>query len=273
MRPPRGPGSILAVTLPTPELPAGCTCVTEVPFPGFPALVHPYWGRRFPWLVQGTTVRGTEPRPFDLGLFSGASPARVVLDAWEELRRGVRMERTVHARQVHGSRVLYHGHAEPGLYLAEACDGHATDVPGILLAVTVADCVPVFLVASDTRGTALLHAGWRGVAAGILEEGLDTLGALTEEDRSGVHLHLGPAICGRCYEVGPEVFRALDLPEPPGPTPVDLRAVLAHRAVRAGVSPEQVTVSSHCTRCGEAGLFSHRGGNRERQAAFLGSRP
>ena len=119
----------------------------------------------------------------------------------------------------------------------------------------------------------LLHAGWRGAAAGILERGLEVLGERAGSRPEEVLLHLGPAICATCYEVGPEVFAALDLAIPEGPTPVDLRGALGVRAVARGVREENVSVSAHCTLCGSAGLFSHGGGNSERQAAFLGVRP
>ena len=68
------------------------------------------------------------------------------------------------------------------------------------------------------------------------------------------------------------MFEALEQPVPANPTPIDLRAVLAQRAVDAGVAQDQITVSEHCTRCGESGLFSHRGGDRERQVGYIGIR-
>lgn len=85
-------------------------------------------------------------------------------------------------------------------------------------------------------------------------------------------MHLGPAICGSCYEVGPEVFGALGLPTPDGPTPLDLRAALAERAAAEGVPSTSITVSGHCTRCTDSGLFSHRGGDAGRQVGYLGLR-
>ncbi len=86
-------------------------------------------------------------------------------------------------------------------------------------------------------------------------------------------VHLGPAICGACYEVGPEVFEALGKPAPPSPAPVDVREVLVSQAQAIGVPEAHVSVSNDCTLCGESGFFSHRGGRPERQAAVLGVRP
>jgi len=227
---------------------------------------------RFPWLVQGTTTRWSGSREFDLGLFSGASPGNRVHDHWDRLLARTKMPCSVHARQIHEADVSLHRAVERGLTIARPCDGHVTDEPGVLLAVATADCVPIFAVSPDPRAVSVLHAGWRGTAAGVLERGLDVLGDELGASRSDLHLHLGPAICGRCYEVGSEVFAALGEPFPGAPTPIDLRRILAQRAVAAGVPPAHVTVSTHCTRCTDSGLFSHRGGDAARQVGYVGIR-
>jgi len=247
--------------------------------PRVPALVHPEWAEALPWLVQGTTTRGAEPafdqhQPFDLGLFSDGSSGDAVRANWSRLLAATGMRTALHARQVHGAEVRRHGDSGPksavGLRIVGDCDGHATSEPGVLLAVSAADCVPIFVVDPEERSVAVLHAGWRGAAAGMLERGLDAVAGDAAPSR--LLLHLGPAICGRCYEVGPEVFQALGLPRPEGPKLLDLRDVLARRALARGVSPTNLTVSEHCTRCTGSGLFSHRGGDRGRQVGYLGIR-
>ena len=247
----------------------------EVLDPETDALVHAGWVSRLPWLVQGTTTRGAEAEPNDFALFGGEEDRPAVRRRWSALASGAAVTRAVHARQVHESVVRLHTavpfDADRLPLLVEPCDGHATADRDLMLAVTVADCVPAFLVAPAQRAIAVLHAGWRGVAAGVLEAGLDALAGLGAEPE-GLLLHLGPSICGRCYEVGPEVFAALGLPAPELPRPLDLRAVLAHRAVTAGVVPHGISVSAHCTRCTESGLFSHRGGDAQRQLGFLAVR-
>lgn len=236
-----------------------------------PALVHDGWAEDFPWLVQGTTTRGSETGGFDLRLF-GPAPAGEVLGRWGALAEALEMRGVVHARQVHGVRVHLHGEAHDGLRLASPADGHATRSPGLLLTVGTADCVPVFLVDAATRWVAMVHAGWRGTAAGILEATVELFRRRAGLSPEGLHLHLGPSICGGCYEVGPEVHRALGLSEPPGPTPIDLRAVLARRGVAAGVQGAQITRSGHCTKCGPGPFYSHRGGDAGRQVGFMGVR-
>lgn len=234
-----------------------------------PLWTHPEWRERFPWLIQGITGSGAEERPFDLALFGRGRPHEV-MERWWSLGRAVGAHRIVHGHQVHGAVVRVHDDGPAGLHVFPATDGHVTRASGVVLAVSVADCVPVALVDPARRAVALLHAGWRGVAAGILERGLAVMEERLLARADELHVHLGPAICGRCYEVGPEVHRGLGLPEPSAPEPLDLRAVAAERALAAGVRPDRLTVSTWCTRCGDSPFFSHRGGRPERQVAFLG---
>lgn len=236
-----------------------------------PILQHPEWAGRFPWLVQGTTARG-EAEDFDLRL-SGTAPIGASLARWRLLRESLGYSRVVCAGQVHGTRVLRHQHEGPaGLIIAEAADGHATTLPDLLLAASVADCIPVSIIDPEQRAIALLHAGWRGVAAGIIAEGMASLRELAGSSTADLHLHLGPAICGGCYEVGPEVYAALGLEPPAGNTPIDLRAIAARQALELGVAESKMTISAHCTRCQDSPFFSHRAGSLLRQVGVLGIR-
>ena len=254
-----------------PILPPQPRGVADARLPGeLPLFTVEEWQSRFPWLFQATTGTGAAGDPFDLSFF-GNSRAGRVMERWRALREATGFDRVVHARQVHEAAVLVHSETAPGTTLRDDADGHVTAACGVLLAVSVADCVPVFVVDAKARTVALLHAGWRGAAAGILEQGLRTLQRVTCLGLNDVHVHLGPAICGNCYEVGPEVFHALGLPMPDRNAPIDLRAALADRALAAGVPANNITVSSHCTRCG-SGFFSHRRGDRERQMGLLGVR-
>lgn len=250
----------------TPQLPPGVRRLRERPAGGdVPLHVLGEWTERFPWLVHGATGRGDDGS-FDLGLF-GEEPVGQVLARWRALREATGTPAAVHALQVHGPIVRTHDSPAAGLHVLEGVDGHVTGEPGLLLAVAIADCVPISLVDESRRRVALLHGGWRGTAAGIIEAGLDSLGG----DPGDLHAHLGPAICGDCYEVGPEVHEGLGLPTPERNMPVDLRAVQSRQLLAAGLAPDRVTVSVHCTRCGE-GFFSHRGGSTGRQMGVLGIR-
>jgi len=225
------------------------------------------------YLLAGTTTRrGNSPGgggvAQDFRLF-GSAPAGEVLGRWEALLHLPGVTGAVHSRQIHGADVRFHRDPGPGLHITPPGDGHATRTLGLLLTVGLADCVPVFLSVDGGKGIALLHAGWRGVAAGILERGIRLLGERLDVAPEAISLHLGPGICAACYEVGPEVHRGLGIPEPKGPALLDLPGVLASRGVEAGVEEGRVTRSTHCTRCGPAPLFSHRRGDVGRHIAFL----
>lgn len=238
-----------------------------------PLWVHPEWRVAFPWLAQGTTGRGGGEEPFDLGL-AGAQPVGKALDRWRALLAHAGLSTVAHSRQVHGPEIWVHtGGCAPGVLVMDRFDGHLTARPGLLLSVGVADCVPVSVIDPGRRAVALLHSGWRGTAAGITERGIRLL-VEGGSDASGLWLHCGPAICGRCYEVGPEVHAALhpDRDPPAGPAPIDVRGAIAGRAQRLGLHPDRVTVSAHCTRCGPPDFFSHRGGSSARQMGVLGIR-
>jgi YfiH family protein len=249
--------------------------IAEVESPGeVPLWVHPEWAERFSWLVQGTTGAGPETDPFDLGL-SGSQPVGRVLERWRKLRVAAGAEGVVHARQVHGADIWMHRErGAPAIQVMDGWDGHLTALPGLLLAVSVADCVPVSVVDARRRAVALLHSGWKGTAAGITERALGILSGSFGSEPPDLWLHCGPAICGECYEVGAEVHAAVHpgRTPPPSPTPIDLRAAIAERALRAGIPREQVTLSTHCTRCGPGRFFSHRGGSPARQMGVLGVR-
>lgn len=260
--------------VPSQEQQRGARVVTEVSVPGAPPRVeHPGWRDDMPWLAQGTTARAPDGAPYDMGLF-GAMPVRDAMVRWTALRSATDCPRAVHSRQVHRAAIAPHDRGGPGLFAGDGHDGHVTATPGLLLTVSTADCVPAFLVDAERRAVALVHAGWRGAAGGVLEAGIAALaaGGSRPED---LLLHLGPAICGACYEVGPEVFDALGEPVPSAPATVDLRAVLERRALVAGLRGDRITTSAHCTRCEAAGrreFHSHRAGDPERQIAYLGLR-
>jgi hypothetical protein len=251
-----------------PTAPPGVRQVREVPAADGALWVQPEWRARFPWLVQGTTGRAGEGG--DLGLF-GTVPTAEAQARWRTLRERTGMKGAAHARQVHGARVLWHGAPVAGVLVADDADGHATPVPGLLLTVSVADCVPISILDPGRRALALLHGGWRGVAGGILEAGMACLRERAGSGVDALELHCGPAICGRCYQVGPEVAAALGM-EADGPVQLDLRAAIAARATAAGIDPARITLSGHCTRCGDGAFWSHRAGCRERQLGVLGIR-
>lgn len=235
--------------------------------PDVPALELADWKHRF-GLRAGITTRA---HGYNLGL-STPEAAAVVTERWRAFATVMRPQfpSIVVGMQVHGQAVAIHDQVPPGWLIRESVDGHVTRQRGLLLCVSVADCVPVYL-AHPTSGTvALLHAGWRGIAGGMLEAGLGALQEASGGMPSEFVMHCGVAICGSCYEVGPEVLGALDDTGASGPGLLDLRKHLAGRARAAGVGA--VSTSPWCSAHHPDRFFSHRrsGGADGRMVAYLG---
>jgi hypothetical protein len=203
----------------------------------------------------------------DYGLGDGTPPAAAIT-RWVALQAELApiAPRLASAKQVHGSKILEHGAGSAeGWVRHDGADGHITFAPGVALAVQIADCVPVFL-AHPSGAVALLHAGWRGTAAGIVKKGISRM---VEQglDAADLKVHFGPAICGRCYEVGPDTFEQLTGWQTIRNRNVDLRALLSEQAKELGV--RQLSASPHCTKCDNDRFFSHRAGDSGRQVAVI----
>jgi polyphenol oxidase len=206
----------------------------------------------------------------DAGTFglTSSEPVGEVMGRWSALQRELweRARKLVSIRQVHGTRVLVHtGGWEGWLRAGEEADGHIAAERGIALAVGIADCVPVF-IAHPSGIVALLHSGWRGTAARVTTEAIAALaryGLAPDE----LAMHLGPAICGRCYEVSADVREQLTGQPATRPGNVDLRSLIAEHATEMGV--QKITVSSSCTRCDNDRFFSHRAGDAGRQIGVI----
>jgi hypothetical protein len=224
-------------------------------------------------VVAGVTYRGGADAPFDLGL-AGGEPKGATANRWRLLQAEFPdFPAVAVGLQVHGTSIRWHDSAS-GLTILPGVDGHGTSRPGILLAVTVADCTPVYVLDRASGSILLLHAGWRGLAGGILEAGIRLLQARVGAAVENLLMHCGVGICGDCYEVGDEVFQACGVAAPEsGKGRIDLRAVLRERARSAGVV--SVSTSPHCTAHQASLFFSHRasGGRSGRMVAYLGIRP
>lgn len=171
------------------------------------------------------------------------------------------------AKQVHSAQVL--PAAAPGLQ-GEG-DALISEHEGLALCVVTADCVPVLLAGPD--GLAAVHAGWRGIAGGVIPA---TLANRTGLDRWTAWV--GPAIGACCYEVGPEVAEQIAaasdssvvLSRGPGQQPhLDLHAAVRHQLTAAGVG--EVICVPGCTRCDSERLWSYRreGARAGRNHAFI----
>jgi len=205
----------------------------------------------------------------DAGTFSLSStePVNEVMSRWTAIQRDLAdvAHRLVSIRQVHGDRILVHTGGWEGWLRSGEADGHIASERGSASAVAIADCVPVF-IAHPSGIVALLHSGWRGTAARITSKAIEAFERY-EFPAGELAVHLGPAICGRCYEVSAEVREQLTGQPTTRPGNVDLRSLIAEQASTAGVT--RLTVSAFCTLCDNDRFFSHRAGDAGRQIAVI----
>lgn len=196
---------------------------------------------------------------------SGNDPVGEVMGRWTALLTDTGARGICVAPQIHGDRVLPHVSAWEGILRTQPADGHATQERGLALAVTVADCAPVFL-AHPSGAIAIVHSGWRGTEARIIDQAIRLLGrvGLSPDE---LRVHIGPAICGRCYEVSADVRSRLTGETANRPGNVDIRSLIADQAREAGVT--SISMSSSCTRCDNDAFFSHRAGDAGRQLAVI----
>jgi len=168
---------------------------------------------------------------------------------------GLDPHRLATAGQVHGRTVAHVEH--PGQH--PDCDALVTTTPGIALAVTAADCLPILYAAPGAVAAA--HSGWRGAAAGAPEVALAALCAAAGTEPDAVSIHLGPAIRGCCYQVGPDVaarFPAAAIRPAGEGLHLDLPTATRLRLLAAGASAEAIHDTGACTACEPDWYFSHR---------------
>jgi polyphenol oxidase len=280
--------------------------------------------KELPWLVHGFSTRaGGFSRTFrrgdlNLGFTKDDSRATVERNRAEFLRSLGAVSRSrgaakgakafwplITLRQVH-SDMIRRVDSIPDEPLAG--DGLITVMPGVLLAIQTADCLPVMIVDTKRRAVGVFHAGWRGTVKRIVEKGVGEMvrcfGSRTKDMRAAI----GPGIQGCCYEVGEEVrtkfesqfsygaslFREVKDSDPvrekypllfltaraPGhselPKKIFLDLVEANRQqlIAAGVPKKNIEASPLCTSCHPQTLFSYRAekGKTGRMMAVAGIR-
>jgi YfiH family protein len=176
------------------------------------------------------------------------------------------------AGQVHGSKIKVA--TEAGLY--PGYDGLVTRVPGLLLCISAADCAAVLLTDAEARVIGACHSGWRGTVANISGKTVVAMAEMGSEP-SRLKAYISPCISMANFEVGPEVAAQFDetfvhhLPDEPKPR-VDLKAVIASQLEEAGVVPQNIEISPHCTMGETDTFFSYRAENglTGRMMGFIG---
>ena len=230
-----------------------------------------------------TRLGGTSPAPFDslnLGNPNGCDAQDSYDRIWENYRLLQAAARCAggelcHVHQVHGAAVVP---VRAGESFDTSCKADALvgGDPARVLSVRVADCVPVLLAGGDGRTVAAVHAGWRGVVAGVVPAALEQLNG----SGGGAVAAVGPCIGHEAFEVGPEVLDAFQAAfgasapvrrRPDGKGSVDLREAVRLQLVAAGVAADRIDVSDRCSYRDADEFFSHRreNGVTGRMAAII----
>ena len=237
-------------------------------------------------VVHGFTTRAggvsTGPwGPLNLARRAG-EPDQILFENWDRVAGvlGLSARDVAIVSQVHGATVVKVTEPSGPLTTQGEADAMWTDRPGVLLGVRVADCVPVLL--AGPGGVAVAHAGWRGVASGVVQAAIDALCDGVDCSPGEVCAAVGPHISGAVYEVGDEVVDGLASsgldPEifvregSRGRPHVDLGAAVAAQLAAAGIGRTR-----HLGGCSytESRFHSHRrdGGSSGRMAGVIARRP
>lgn len=203
---------------------------------------------------------------------------------------GVDADRLVVANQTHSASAARVAEADAGAGAIEHgtsipdTDALITDVPGITLALSFADCACVFLLDPVNRAIGAVHAGWKGTALGITREAVR---AMTREFRSWpdqLLAAIGPCICRHCYDVGEDVANEITRafgsdqrvlsPSAAGKWRLDLKTANLQLLREAGLPESGIAISDECTSCNAGEFFSYRrDGDTGRMGGWIALRP
>ena len=201
---------------------------------------------------------------------------------------GFSADQMIFTRQTHTSRVMVAGKEHLGCGFSrertyDNVDGLVTDVPGAVLVVFTADCVPVFLADPVKRAVGAIHSGWRGTVADIEGEAVRIMKEAFNSSPSDLIAAIGPSICMDCYEVDEDVIarfrqafpenlhQQLFYAKPDGKYQLDLWEACRQNLLQAGLQAEKISMPDLCTACNSSLLFSHRAskGKRGSLAGFI----
>lgn len=199
---------------------------------------------------------------------------------------GADPERLAFSKQVHGDGVRIITPADVGKGLDRPVDYEAdalvTDVPGAVLTIFTADCLPILLYDPVRRVAAAAHAGWRGTAMGVVTRTVERMAECYGCKQEDILAAIGPGISKCCFETHEDVpnamteslgASALQFIEalPTGKFRLDLKGLNAKRLEAAGLLPEHIAVCTDCTACLPDKYWSHRvtHGERGSQAALI----
>jgi len=224
-----------------------------------------------------TTLRhgaGHSPPPFDHFNLGGKDDTQdnIARNRAELIERFALPSPPCWLNQVHGTGVYRFDASETK---SPEADAAVTSQPGVVLAVLTADCLPVVFAARDGNEIAAAHAGWRGLAAGILERTVEAM----ETPARDVLAWLGPAAGPEQYEIGKEVFAAFTTHNRlateaftatrPGHWRVDLYTLARQRLQAVGINAQHIYGGGLCTISDPQRFYSHRREARTGRMATL----
>lgn len=227
---------------------------------------------RFPSIVSGLSTRNggvSEVFGMNTSFHIGDTAANV-----EENRKrffktlGISPDNLVSARQCHSTNIAV---VRKG-GIADNTDALITDVPGVWLSVSVADCVPVLIADPGKRVVAAVHAGWRGSAGHIVEKTVSLLHRKFECDAKDLFAYIGPSAGSCCYEVGKEVaeqFSSRVVTERRGRVFLDLKHENLNQLHDSGLKGSSIEVTADCTICRDDIYHSYRR-DKDRSGRMMG---
>lgn len=231
-------------------------------------------------VVAFTTERGVvDPRDsyssFNCCYYTG-DDERHVQKCREELCReiGVSDDALVLPRQIHGTEVFIvdtgfmRQSAEVKRERLQGIDAIVTNMPGVVVGVFTADCVPMLFWEPKVRIVGVAHGGWKGTAAGIAHTTIDAMERLGA-DVNEIRVTFGPAICQHCFEVGEEVVETYEMGgfdmnricrrnHDTGKAHIDLVEANVELLLKKGIAEDHITKSDLCTKCHPDEFFSAR---------------
>ena len=165
---------------------------------------------------------------------------------------GFKHENIATAQQVHGNKVaVIKDKSESEVF---GVDGLLTNSHGIGLCIFTADCLPILLGCAQKKAVGVMHAGWRGLAGGILEQGINKFCSEYNTKPNSIYVSMGPCIGSCCFEVGAEVAKEFNLKEEK--TNLDLSGIARRKLESLGI--KKISQSRNCTKHETDLFFSYR---------------
>jgi len=261
------------------------------------------WMKHNQQLTVGFTTRngGVSKAPyhsFNIGLHVN-DVAVDVLHNRQKLAQsvGLSFDAWTNGEQIHSNHIAIVTSKERGkgrnsmVDAIQGVDGLLTNEPDILLTSFYADCVPLYFWDEENGVVGLAHAGWKGTAAAIVFEMINTMKTTYHSDPKQIRCAIGPAIGDCCYEVNHvvidrimELWHTLELPEQAlesvfsnkseDNAHINLKEINRQIMIKAGILPSRIEISEWCTGCARHLFYSHRmeDGKTGRMASWIGIR-